>query len=429
VFSWSYRELTAPAARLFRLLGIHPGPDITVAAAASLAAVTRTEAQRLLHELTRTGLITEQTPGRYSFHDLLRAYATEKARAHESEDESCEAERRALDHYLRSAQRASLRLSPAAVSAGAVEPVHGVIPERPAGYDDAMAWLTAELPVLVASVARAAADSAADDNADDSHGSTGLESYAWRIPAALVVFLDRRGHWQELADLQGIALATALRTADRRGEAAARRGLGRAGLRLRRYPEALDHLERALAIDRCLGDALGEADACHDLALVYEQLADNRKGLELSERVLELQRTARRHRGALASAVNNVGWFRAALGDYEGALTACQEALQLFHGLGDTAGEAGTLDSIGYAQHHLGRYAQAVDSYSRSAELYRRVGDRYYEAGTLVRLGDTNHAAGHRAAAQKAWQQALSILEMLNHPDADTVRATLASAA
>ena len=76
VFSWSYRALSAEAARLFRLLGLHPGPDIAVAAAASLAAVPPGRARTLLAELTRAHLLTEHAPGRYALHDLLRAYAS-----------------------------------------------------------------------------------------------------------------------------------------------------------------------------------------------------------------------------------------------------------------------------------------------------------------------------------------------------------------
>ena len=86
VFSWSYRALSADAARLFRLLGLHPGPDISVAAAASLAAILLGQARALLAELARAHLLTEHRPGRYAFHDLLRAYATELAQADDSDE-------------------------------------------------------------------------------------------------------------------------------------------------------------------------------------------------------------------------------------------------------------------------------------------------------------------------------------------------------
>jgi len=85
VFAWSYRTLSAAAARLFRLVGRHPEPDIDVSAVTSLAGVSRRRAHTLLAELTRAHLLDERLPGRYSCHALLRAYANELAEAHETE--------------------------------------------------------------------------------------------------------------------------------------------------------------------------------------------------------------------------------------------------------------------------------------------------------------------------------------------------------
>ena len=109
MFSWSYRALTAPAARMFRLLGLHPGPDITTAAAASLAAIPPGQARALLTELTRAHLLAEHAPGRYTFHDLLRAYASELASAQDGPADRDAAVHRLLDHYLHTASNAAAR--------------------------------------------------------------------------------------------------------------------------------------------------------------------------------------------------------------------------------------------------------------------------------------------------------------------------------
>ena len=77
--SWSRLLLSPPAARLFRLLSLHPAADITAAASASLLGVYPDKANRLMAELANTSLISEDRPGRYSFHDLIRAYAAEVA--------------------------------------------------------------------------------------------------------------------------------------------------------------------------------------------------------------------------------------------------------------------------------------------------------------------------------------------------------------
>ncbi|MGO4423757.1 NB-ARC domain-containing protein, partial [Streptomyces sp. MCAF7] len=75
VFSWSYRALSPGAARLFRLLAGHPGPDLSASAVAELAGLDAQEIARLLAELIRAHLVAELSPGRYSVHDLLRSYA------------------------------------------------------------------------------------------------------------------------------------------------------------------------------------------------------------------------------------------------------------------------------------------------------------------------------------------------------------------
>jgi hypothetical protein len=107
VFSWSYHALSAPGARMFRLLGLHPGPDISVQATASLAALDDGQARLALEELTGVSLLAEHVPGRYVLHDLLRAYAAELARAHDREDVRRTAIHRVLDHYLLTAHAAA----------------------------------------------------------------------------------------------------------------------------------------------------------------------------------------------------------------------------------------------------------------------------------------------------------------------------------
>jgi hypothetical protein len=112
VFSWSCQQLSAPAAQMFRLLGVHSGPDISAAAASSLAGLPPTEARQALAELTRAHLITEQAPGRHTLHDLLRTYAAEEARTVDSPTDRRAAVLRVLDHYLHTACAASQLLHP-----------------------------------------------------------------------------------------------------------------------------------------------------------------------------------------------------------------------------------------------------------------------------------------------------------------------------
>jgi transcriptional regulator with XRE-family HTH domain len=79
MISWSYQSLAEPAARMFRLLSMHPGPTISAPAAARLARLPLEQARRNLKELTQANLLTERTPGQFTLHDLLRSYAAEQA--------------------------------------------------------------------------------------------------------------------------------------------------------------------------------------------------------------------------------------------------------------------------------------------------------------------------------------------------------------
>ncbi len=131
------------------------------------------------------------------------------------------------------------------------------------------------------------------------------------------------------------------------------------------------------------------------------------------------------HRAGQASALNAIGWLRARLGDYPDSVSYCTRALDMYREVGNRRGEAAALDSLGYAYHHLGEHFRAITFYQESLALFREVGDRYLEANVLTHLGDARLAAAGPGAAAGDWQQALTILEDLKHPDADKVRARL----
>ena len=420
VFSWSYQQLSPQAARLFRLLGLHPGPDTTACAAASLAALPAGQARSSLAELARANLVTERSPGRFTSHDLLRAYAIEQARAHDTDDDQKAAISRVLDHYLYTAHAASLRLHPRSEPLTLPPPPPGVLPEEQAGFAGAWAWFDAEHPVLLAAIEQAAA--------------TGWDTHAWQLAWTLMDFLDRQGRWHDWAATQHIALSAARRHNDRAGQAHAHTGIGLACRWLGRYDEAYTHLQHALDLFAELGDAAGQAQAHTMLGGVLEyqnRLAD---ALLHRQQALALFRAAGDRRGQ-AKALNDVGWVHALLGDHYEALAQCEQALALSREVGDHRGEAHTLDSLGYAHHHLGNYQQSANYYQESVARHREVGSRYHLATVLGHLGDTLYATGDHPAARTAWQQALAILDHLGpiltlgpgpgYPDAGQIRAKL----
>jgi DNA-binding SARP family transcriptional activator/tetratricopeptide (TPR) repeat protein/DNA-binding XRE family transcriptional regulator len=410
VFSWSYRNLRAPVGRMFRLLGIHPGPDITAPAAASLAGIPVPEARRTLRELTAAHLLTEHFPGRYAFHDLLRAYATDQARATDSDADLQAASRRVLDFYLHSAHAAALLLNPSR------EPITlnpwrpGVTPEHLAGHQQALAWFGAEHQVLLAAVNLAA--------------QGGFDSCAWQLPWAMTTFLDYRGYWHEYAVIQRTALTAATRLGDTTGQATAHRLLAHTCAKAADFPQARAHLAECLELYRKPGDRAGEARTHQTLSLVAERTADYRRALDHAEQALVLLRSIDDH-AAQASALNNVGWCHALLGDYQQAQMFCAQALTRHRELGDRHGEAHTWDSLGYAAHKLGNVTEAVACYQHALVIFRDLGDRFYQADTLSHLGDAHLAANDQQKTHKAWQQALGILDGLRHPAADRVRARL----
>src|SRR5215471_14883940 len=139
VFSWSYQQLDASAARVFRLLGLHLGPDIGIPAAASMTGLPRRQTRAALAGLARAHLLAEPAPGRYAFHDLLRAYAAERAHSDDSEDDRRAATHRMLDHYLHTAYPAAMLVFPTRkpITLAALQP--GVEPERVVGNEQALA--------------------------------------------------------------------------------------------------------------------------------------------------------------------------------------------------------------------------------------------------------------------------------------------------
>jgi DNA-binding SARP family transcriptional activator/tetratricopeptide (TPR) repeat protein len=410
VFSWSYRNLTTAAARTFRLLGVHPGPDATVAAAASLAGIHLREARGALHELSRAHLVTENSPGRFGFHDLLRAYAVDQARVHDSGAERDAALRRLLDHYVHSAHAAALLVDPARDRLPLGAPQPGTMPEAAAGREQALAWFQAEHHVLLA-VTALAADARSD-------------TCAWQLPWTLADFLHWQGHWHDLAAAQGVALAAAQRLGDLAREAQSHRYLGRAFIRLGRHDDAHACFRRALDLHTQLGDHAGQVRVHLDTANVLVQQGRKAEALAHAEQSLELARRAG-HRPMEARALNGVGWSHAVLGHHQCAIASCERALDLYREAGNRPGEAAAWHSLGYVRHQLADYRRAHTCYAHALDLYRQLGDRYQEADTIARRGDTYDAAGDPGTARESWQEALAILDDLHHPDADQVRARL----
>jgi DNA-binding SARP family transcriptional activator/tetratricopeptide (TPR) repeat protein len=413
VFSWTYQELSAETARMFRLLGLHPGPDITVPAAASLAALAEPDAGRLLRELACAHLTAEHVPGRYACHDLLRAYAAELAHHTDDEPERDAAIGRALDHYLHTAARATLLLDPSKEPVVLAPPRPGAAPGQPADYRQALAWFEAEHQVLRAAISLAA--------------GSGFDRHAWQLPWVMASFVRIRGHWQEWAGAQRVALAAATRLGDTAAQALSGRLLANACTNLRDHDQARGHCASSLMLYQRLGNRRGEGKIHRNLAVLARQQSRYADALGHAEQALRLFK-ATGDKASEADVLNNIGCYHILLGDYLQARALCRQAVILSAEVGYHWVEAGAWDSLGYTEHHLGNLTRAIACYQRAMSILRESRYPFGEAATLTHLGDTRHAVGELAEAREAWQQALAIFEDLQHPYAGQVRAKLAGA-
>jgi DNA-binding SARP family transcriptional activator len=413
-FSWSYRQLTGPASGMFRLLAVHPGPAITVPAAASLAGVPLEQAHAQLSELSEAHLIVEQDAGRFCLHDLVRSFAAETAETAETADggdENRGALGRVLDYYLHTACAADRVLNPARDTI-LLEPLQpGVESVEVAGQEEAFAWFDAEREAMLALVPLAA--------------KRGFHTHAWQVPWAMVDFLERRGYWEDLVGTQRTALSSARQVHDPVAQARANRALGHACSQAGLMAEAEEYLAQALILFGQAGDAVGQARTHQDLSAMLDQRDRPAEALRHDQLALGIY-TKAGHRAGQASALNAIGWLLARLEDYTGAMSYCARALDLYREVGNRRGEAAALDSLGYAHHHVGEHTVAITYFRESLGLFRELGDRYLEADVLIHLGDASGAAAGPVAACEAWREALGILEEVDHPDAAKVRAKLA---
>jgi DNA-binding SARP family transcriptional activator/tetratricopeptide (TPR) repeat protein len=410
VLSWSYENLSEPAARLFRLLSIHPGPDVTDLAAASLAEITPTRARRALAELARCSLVAEPVPGRFASHDLLRADAAERARTLDGEADLHAALHRVLDHYLQTCALVSHLLDPAAfqnvglpaIPVGQAEPV--------AGSEQALAWIQAECRVLLATVARAAA--------------AGFDDHAWQLPRALEPVFQRRGCWHDIQAIEQTALEAATRLGNRTAQAHALRSLGLAQAMTDSPDEAAARMSRALQLFQDLGDDLGCGMTHECMSFALGQYERHRDALRHARKSLKFYRAVGND-PRIAGTLNNIGFFYAELGDQPRALAYSQQSVRAFRKLADQRGEAVALGSIGWAHHQLGQHAQALDCYRQALIIISQLGDRPSQADIRTHLGDTYHAVGDDIAARQAWTEALSVYEEQNPVQARQLRARL----
>ncbi|MEV7284076.1 BTAD domain-containing putative transcriptional regulator [Streptomyces sp. NPDC093252] len=411
VFSWSYQALSAPAARLFRLLGLHRGPELSAPAAAALAGLAPKEARRLLGELTRAHLLTEHFPGRYTLHDLLRVYAAERADAEESADGRRRAVDRLLAWYLHTADAAYPHLTPKRPRIPLDPPPEGCRPLEFTAHEQALQWCEDERVNLVGVVHEAAA--------------SGRPGIAWRLAAVLWGFFYLRSHHGDWLDTARTGLAAARAAGDRRGEARALADTAAALRAATRYEEAIDHLRQAKAVYRELGDAQGRISAVSNLGDAFLQAGRLPEAVDHIRRGLALHRYADNAWG-VGITLANLGDVYQRQGSFPEAVDCLEQALTVLREQRNRWVEGVVLDILGTVHARLERHSTAIEYYEEALKTHHDVGNRWGEGHTLGHLGDVELACGDPLAARVSWERALEILAEFGHPDAEGIRARLA---
>ncbi|MCQ4211727.1 AfsR/SARP family transcriptional regulator [Streptomyces longispororuber] len=410
VFSWSYRALSAPAARLFRLLGLHAGPDIRTAAAAALAGMPLRETSGLLVELTRAHLLTEHLPGRYTRHDLLRVYGAERALAEETPAERDRAVERVLTWYLHTADAAYPFFTPYRRRVPLGPLPASCDPLAFSTYDQALEWCEEEHANLVAAVHQAVA--------------VGRPGTAWRLAGALWGFFYLRGYLHGWLDTTQAALVAARDAHDRRGEAWSLSDVACALTQNHRYDEAIDHFRLSMARCRELGDEYGRCQSLVNLGYIYRRMGRPEKSVEYCRRALAVFRVLGddfRKGNVLA----NLGDSYQQLGRFDEAIGVLEQALPVLRAEGDRWCEAVALDFLGTAHRRLGHHDQAIECYRQAFDHHEEIGNRLGQAHALDNLGQVHLATGRPDRARESWQEALAIFTEFDRVDAERTRERL----
>jgi DNA-binding SARP family transcriptional activator/tetratricopeptide (TPR) repeat protein len=440
-FALSYGQLAERTQRMFRLLGVYPGPAFDALGAAAVADLPLDDAEDLLDDLVDVHLIEEPEPGVYRLHDLLREYASALAADVPAADRQA-AVRAVLDFQL-----------------------HAIAASVPAGQRrvaDRDLRLAAPLrPDLVAAVADPAArverERPSLDVLAEAGVAAGRREYAWQLPRAAWRHLWSRGYHQDIAHLQSRALAAARAAGDRSAEAMSANYLGSAYFRQARYDEARRLVEHSVRIRRELGENTALSTSLGNLSAIHEASG---RYVEAAETAAAALHVPRRGDDSYETSLllNNVAVALGTLGRYAEALRAqrlrlmqlfemrddvgiansllhivvmkrragtvhagvaergIRAALRLFRRAEYVFGEADARNELAELLRSEGRFAESMAQHRLALDQVRKLGDRRFEADFLNEMGRTVRAAGDLDQARDLHLAALRIARAIPQP-------------
>jgi len=392
-FDLSYRELTADQQRLFRRLGLAPGPDIDAYAAAALDGTGVGTARSRLDDLYDHHLITEPQAGRYLLHDLLREYARALADG-DDDTESQAAVGRVVSYYAHVAAAASKHIATWTTAGGQAPPDRPPAQVPPLDTpQEAAAWLEAERSNLFVTV---------------SYAAEALPRHAIAIATAMGGFLRASGRWDQAAAQYQTALNAARRAGDRPGQAGVLDELGLLQELTGDYAAATATLAQGVALYAELGDRRGQAYALNHLGLVHQDTGDYQAAIASHRQALALAREAG-DRLAEAVSITDLGQVGQLTGNHGAAIANHERALAMFQSLDSPFDEADALCQLGFNECALGNYAAAAAWHRQSLAVFQRLGDRLGQAWAIGGLGEVQLATGDYAGASASLTQAMQL--------------------
>jgi len=393
VFSRSYQALPAAQARLFRLLGAHPGTAFDLHAAAALAGHDLATTTHLLDGLAQAHLVMAIEPGRYTMHGLLRSYVLEVS-GHQRETDPL---LRLVDYYGYAASMAMDTLYPAERDRRPrIPPPDSVAVPALSDPVAARAWLEAERANLLSAVTLAEA--------------RGWAQRTGRLAATLWRDLDTGAHNSEALTMHHLALSAAQANEDEVAEADALRNLSTAYSTAGHYADAQGYARRCVALRRKLGDKRGEAAALNSVAIVCGLLGQFDAAVEAYRRSLDIRRETGDRRGE-AAVLQNLAVTCMRAERHENVADHLRTALTLFREIGDRPGEGHALNNLGDLHRAERRFEVALDHHLQALAIYRDFGSRDGEADAANGIALDHAAMGQFAEAVPWHEQALDVAE------------------
>nr|WP_241829059.1 BTAD domain-containing putative transcriptional regulator [Saccharothrix sp. CB00851] len=411
VLSWSHHALSSGQRMVFALLGIAPGPDIGLHAAASLTGLPPVETRTALDKLAQASLIGRTADGRYRMHDLIRRYAADAAHRELTEQQRDTALRRVIDHYTHTAYTASRLVHPLSRDVVPRPAALGCRPEDVHSQVQAWSWFHREHECVLA------AQRAAAERGDHRTG--------WLVMRFLYPFRHLSGDFHRHVTSCRIALSAALHLEDPAVHSDAHRFLGGALCRIERYEEGMGHLRIAETLARRFGDDRCLTRTHEALALAWNQQGQHERALHSATHALRFV-TSLHNPVWQATAHTIAGRSAARLGLHNLATTHCLAALPVQREHGDHDGQANSAFTLGLVAQDTGDHDRAVTHFHESLAVFRAQANAPLEADTLDRLGHAHAALTQQHRTREVWREALDLYQVQGRrEDAERVQRQL----